>query len=1115
MAAPRILTFNFHEPYLYLMARTGLPFVIGEYDNPPLARKWYERHRPIPPALSFLEESRWRRELAQGRFDVVIAQNETNAANICKLAVQTHTPLIVVCHNRRTFLETTIPDREDSQHTTFQRLLDKLREFAEFVFISESKRDDYGFPGRVIRPGIDVDDFGGYTGEIPAVMRVGNCMRSRNRMFDVDFQEQVCAGFPNRVVGEDPEIPESQPAESFEDLRNLYRSFRCYLHVTREEYEDGYNLAMLEAMATGMPIVSLANPTSPLTDGKDGFLSYEPDVLRGHMARLLGDLELAREIGAHARETVARAFPIAPFVEKWREAILSAAERSPRRHTQLPKRVVMPPIPHQAPPATGILLHYMASPVTTARYFEQALRKRHNVVTVGLRCPETVLARSGFPGNTPSYAAQDIAIGLDTSYKDLMGAFPEGFVPRLYLWVDSGPKHVAPDIERLQCPKACYLLDTHLTPDIRMHIARHFDFVFLAQKAQVPLFREAGIPNVFWLPLACSPELHALGALERIHDVAYIGRIQDDPNARRQRILDSVRERFPNHIIGQQWPEDMARTYAQSKIVINAAVNNDLNSRVFEAMASGALLITDDAEGLTDLFEEGAHFVLYRDEEELCSLIERYLHDDAAREQIALEAQQVVLRRHTYEQRMDQLLGCVFEAADLPGKHTDASRYHFGGYYGSPRAELAVHVPQHAKRILDVGCGAGAFGRLLKERGAEEVIGIELEERACAIAREILDDALCGDIERMELPFEYEHFDCVVFGDVLEHLTDPAATLRNLARFLVPEGAVVASIPNARFCQVVQMLAEGRWKYEDAGILDRTHLRFFTAVEMRVLFREAGYDIVDMLPLTMLQAEQVPRNADGGFTLGRLTVGPLSDAEYQDFLVYQYLVVARKSAGDALERARRALSENRFEQAYSIASTTPNMDEAERKFIMGQALGRLGQLEEAETLLREAHASAPARTDILGQLGVLLVARDRCGDALPYLEQAVTADPTGYRASGALGLALLADGKLEPAFARMKASLDIHFDNPTLMQRFIAVGESLERWEETEPILRRFVEFYPGNAPMVVAFARILAHLGKTREAQEHLETLLLFDAANDEARRVLDQLTVGPDHAV
>ena len=71
MAAPRILTFNFHEPYLCLMARTGLPFVIGGYDQPPLARKWHERYRPIPPGFTFLDEDTWRRDLAQGRFDVV------------------------------------------------------------------------------------------------------------------------------------------------------------------------------------------------------------------------------------------------------------------------------------------------------------------------------------------------------------------------------------------------------------------------------------------------------------------------------------------------------------------------------------------------------------------------------------------------------------------------------------------------------------------------------------------------------------------------------------------------------------------------------------------------------------------------------------------------------------------------------------------------------------------------------------------------------------------------------------------------------------------------------------------------------------------------------------
>ncbi|MFO7974020.1 MAG: glycosyltransferase, partial [Candidatus Hydrogenedentota bacterium] len=870
-----------------------------------------------------------------------------------------------------------------------------------------------------------------------------------------------------------------------------------------------YNLAMLEAMATGMPVVSLANPTSPLTDGEDGFLSYEAEVLRGHINNLLEDVSLAREIGARGKETVAREFPIELFAEQWRETILSAAERGSRRRTSPTSHIAMPPRPETPPAARNILLHYMASPVTTGRYFEQALRKNHKVVTVGLRCPETTLKRWGFPEDPPHYEPHNIDIGLNTSYKDILEALPGDFAPNLYLWVDSGPKQIAPDIERLGIPKACYLIDTHLAPAIRLEIARHFDVVFLAQKAQIPLFQDAGIANVYWLPLACSPELHDVGALEREYDISYIGRIQDDPDDRRRKLLDEVRDRFPNHVIGQQWPADMARTYAQSKIVINAAVHHELNMRVFEAMASGALLITDNAEGLTDLFEEGTHFVLYRDDRELCDLIQHYLENEGARERIARQAREFVLENHTYDHRIEQLLGCISKTSGKSRKHSEKSPSPSEGYYCSPRTELVPHVPQDARRILDVGCGVGAFGRSLKQRGAEEVVGIEIEEHACAIAREVLDDVLCGDIEQMELPFDPGHFNCVTFGDVLEHLANPDKALRRIAPLLAPGGLAIASIPNARFCQVLQMLAEGRWKYDDAGIMDRTHLRFFTAVEMRILFEEAGYEVIKLQPLSILKADQLPRNADGGFTMGRLTVGPLDDAEYQDFLVYQYLVVARKPEVAPLRHARTALSEHRFEQAYSLAASAENGDEAERKFIMGQALGHLGKLDAAESALREAHALAPGRTEILGQLGIILVALKRENEALPYLEKAATANPADYRALGAWGLALRAAGDLQGAFERIKTSLDAHVDNAPLMKEFVSLGEALGKWEEIEAILRRFIEFYPANAPLTVRFAKVLIHLGKRKEAKEKLETLLVFDDKNEEARQLLKELSI------
>ena len=136
-------------------------------------------------------------------------------------------------------------------------------------------------------------------------------------------------GCPARLVGDDLQDPEAKPAGSFEELVRIYRTHRCLLHVTRQEWEDGYNLSTLEAMAAGMPVVSLANRTSPLTDGVDGFTSDDPEVLRGRLQELLNDRDLARAIGERGRETVAKKFPIERFAENWREAILTAAERSP------------------------------------------------------------------------------------------------------------------------------------------------------------------------------------------------------------------------------------------------------------------------------------------------------------------------------------------------------------------------------------------------------------------------------------------------------------------------------------------------------------------------------------------------------------------------------------------------------------------------------------------------------------------------------------------------------------------------------------------------------------------------------------------------------------------
>lgn len=1102
-AAPRILTFNFHEPYLCLMAKTGLHFFVGEYDGPPLARAWQLRYRPIPPNLSFLKESVWMAEAAEDKFDVIIAHNETNALSLRHV----RSPKFMVCHNRKTFLYTTASVEKGDAKRLYDKLVHRLQQTFTFVFISESKRADYGLPGLVIPPGIDVEEYGGYSGAVPEVIRVGNAMRDRTLMFDVDFQERVCEGIPNRVVGDNAGIPGAQSAGSFDELRELYRTRRCLLHVTREEWEDGYNLSTLEAMACGMPVVSLANRTSPLTDGVDGFLSYDADVLRARLRELLKNPELARAIGARGRDTVARKFPIAAFVDKWREAIENAAARSTRLSVRSTPHKKGPAFESKAGTNYKILMHYLASPLTTGRYFERAARKHHAVITAGFRCPEEVLELWGFDGAPPEYAPHAIDLPLKHTYREIAARLPAGFAPDLYLWVDSGPKEVPPDIEAIGGVKAGYLIDTHIAPELRLAMARHFDYTFLAQKAQVPDFIAAGIRNVTWIPLACSPELHETGPLDRIYDVAFICNPQGDHTDRRRNIMETIAKRFPNSRTGRFWPEQMARIYAQSKIVVNACVNRDVNMRVFEALASGALLITDEADGLEDLFDDGKHLVVYRRDEDLGGLIERHLADAESRETIAAAGCALVYEKHTYDVRMDALLAIALAGRGGTATLAGESKYQDGGYYRNTRPEVAQYLPRTARRVLDVGCGAGDFGRAIKRRGRIEVVGIELDAKACAMAAQVLDKSIEGNIETMTLPFADGYFDCIVFADVLEHLVDPQAVLRKAARVLAPDGVILMSLPNVGYYEVVQMLANGRWKYEDAGIMDRTHLRFFTAAEVHALIAGAGLDPLVISPLSFIPESQVPLEPGGTVKLHRVTIGPLSSSEYQNLRTYQFFAVAGKHGGDRLAKARQVLEARNFEAAYLAAQEAFGVNECQRRHIMGRAMARLGRLDVAENLFREAIALEPDAADSRSALGVLLVAMNRSQEAMPLLETAIEKRPDDSRALGALGLAHIARGDFDKAFDFLRRALDADFEHAALVPHLIEAARQLHRLEGIEETVRRFADFYPGDAGLAHACAALLAELGKIDAAKARLEAVLMLDPNHAPSRQLLDSL--------
>jgi GT2 family glycosyltransferase/2-polyprenyl-3-methyl-5-hydroxy-6-metoxy-1,4-benzoquinol methylase len=219
------------------------------------------------------------------------------------------------------------------------------------------------------------------------------------------------------------------------------------------------------------------------------------------------------------------------------------------------------------------------------------------------------------------------------------------------------------------------------------------------------------------------------------------------------------------------------------------------------------------------------------------------------------------------------------------------------GYYDHPRPEVVRLVPTSAKRILELGCAGGALAASLKRRQACHVTGLEYVAEAARRATGRLDRVIQGDCETLDFNgvFEPEEFDCLIAADVLEHLRDPEAMLKRLKPFLKPDAAIVVSIPNVRNANVLRDAVEGNWTYQDAGILDRTHLRFFTRREIEKMCDRLGYaieacDSVD--DSAMREWERLGRPSSVQF--GSMGVHDLPPHEMRELFVIQWLVRARQ-----------------------------------------------------------------------------------------------------------------------------------------------------------------------------------------------------------------------------
>jgi len=205
-------------------------------------------------------------------------------------------------------------------------------------------------------------------------------------------------------------------------------------------------------------------------------------------------------------------------------------------------------------------------------------------------------------------------------------------------------------------------------------------------------------------------------------------------------------------------------------------------------------------------------------------------------------------------------------------------------YYTAVRKDVVALIPTGVRSVMEVGCAGGKTGELLRNRGVDTLIGIEIDQRLASLAQKHYSQLLIGDAEELELAhIPGESLDCILYPDVLEHFRDPWAVLSRHRRLLRVGGYVVASVPNVRYYKNVRdLVLKGRWDYAEAGILDRGHLRFFTWKSVEALFESTWCRILSL-----------PSNIRGSNLLRLVNRMVLNQLHH--FLVKQYLVLAQKT----------------------------------------------------------------------------------------------------------------------------------------------------------------------------------------------------------------------------
>lgn len=223
-------------------------------------------------------------------------------------------------------------------------------------------------------------------------------------------------------------------------------------------------------------------------------------------------------------------------------------------------------------------------------------------------------------------------------------------------------------------------------------------------------------------------------------------------------------------------------------------------------------------------------------------------------------------------------------------------------YYDHVRRDAIEFIRDNritASRVIELGCSSGATGEQIKAIvGATQYVGVERFKEAAERASGRLDRVCVADLDAahpVDLGFDDEPFDLLVTLDVLEHLYDPWSVLAEWGGLIAPGGRLVASIPNIQNIAVIARLADGFFDYESEGLLDSTHIRFFTGRSIENLLDGAGFAVEEVRSILNQPVDFTQVQPTGNsINVGRIQIGDLTRDQLVQICTFQYLVIGRK-----------------------------------------------------------------------------------------------------------------------------------------------------------------------------------------------------------------------------